>query len=88
MLAISPSAFAPLETFREFGKNLARERNEKFLHTSYTANGVRPVHENLINRASCIIIVTADANRNLYQAGFTKHVDMICSMHRSRGNKK
>ncbi|RDA82995.1 hypothetical protein CP532_2424 [Ophiocordyceps camponoti-leonardi (nom. inval.)] len=74
--------------FREFGKNLARYRNEKLAHTSYTANGVRPVHENLINRASCIIIVTADANRNLYQAGFTKHVDMMCSMHRSRGNKK
>ncbi|ODA82417.1 hypothetical protein RJ55_00924 [Drechmeria coniospora] len=74
--------------FREFGKNLARFRNEKLLHTSYTANGVRPVHENLINRASCIVIVTADANRNLYQAGFTKHVDMMCSMHKSRGNKK
>ncbi|QPG94428.1 hypothetical protein C2857_006025 [Epichloe festucae Fl1] len=74
--------------FREFGKNLARYRNEKLLHTSYTANGVRPVHENLINRASCTIIVTADANRNMYQAGFTKHVDMMCSMHRSRGNKK
>ncbi|KAG6041268.1 hypothetical protein E4U41_005195 [Claviceps citrina] len=74
--------------FREFGKNLARYRNEKLLHTSYTANGVRPVHENLINRASCIIIVTADANRNMYQAGFTKHVDMMCSMHKSRGNKK
>ncbi|KFA76825.1 hypothetical protein S40288_03004 [Stachybotrys chartarum IBT 40288] len=93
--------------FREFGKELARSRNEKLLHTSYTANGVRPgnvllrspavgahqanespVHENLINRASCIIIVTADANRNLYQAGFTKHVDMMCSMLRSRGQKK
>lgn len=46
------------------------------------------VHENLINRASCIVIVTADANRNLYQAGFTKHVDMMCSMLRSRGQKK
>ncbi|KAH7319815.1 glycoside hydrolase family 3 protein [Stachybotrys elegans] len=74
--------------FREFGKELARSRNEKLLHTSYTANGVRPVHENLINRASCIIIVTADANRNLYQAGFTKHVDMMCTMLRSRGQKK
>ncbi|KAF7559961.1 hypothetical protein G7046_g4201 [Stylonectria norvegica] len=74
--------------FREFGKALARGRSEKLLHTSYTANGVRPVHENLINRASCIIIVTADANRNLYQAGFTKHVDMMCSMLRSRGQKK
>ncbi|KAK5995183.1 Beta-hexosaminidase [Cladobotryum mycophilum] len=74
--------------FREFGKTLARYRNEKLLHTSYTANGVRPVHENLINRASCIVIFTADANRNLYQAGFTKHVDMMCSMLRSRGLKK
>ncbi|KAI8681409.1 Glyco-hydro-3 domain-containing protein [Fusarium keratoplasticum] len=74
--------------FREFGKSLARARNEKLLHTSYTANGVRPVHENLIHRASCIIIVTADANRNLYQAGFTKHVDMMCAMLRSRGQKK
>lgn len=34
------------------------------------------------------MIVTADANRNLYQAGFTKHVDMMCSMLRSRGQKK
>ncbi|KAG6188684.1 hypothetical protein E4U22_008791 [Claviceps purpurea] len=74
--------------FRQFGRNLARLRNEKLLHTSYTANGVRPVHENLIHRASCIIIITADANRNMYQAGFTKHVDMMCSMHRSKGNKK
>jgi beta-N-acetylhexosaminidase len=28
--------------FREFGRSLARARNEKLLHTSYTANGVRP----------------------------------------------
>ncbi|SPQ26920.1 1cd6a9cb-6a91-4992-98d5-99f82239f486 [Thermothielavioides terrestris] len=46
------------------------------------------MHENLINRASCIIIVTADANRNLYQAGFTKHVSMMCSMLRASGQKK
>ncbi|TEA15750.1 Beta-hexosaminidase [Colletotrichum sidae] len=74
--------------FREFGRSLARARHGKLLHTSYTANGVRPVHENLISRASCIIIVTADANRNLYQAGFTKHVEMMCSMLRTRGQKK
>jgi beta-N-acetylhexosaminidase len=30
------------EVFREFGKSLARARNAKLLHTSYTANGVRP----------------------------------------------
>ncbi|KAL2266145.1 hypothetical protein VTJ83DRAFT_5497 [Remersonia thermophila] len=74
--------------FRELGRSLARTRHGKLLHTSYTANGVRPVHENLINRASCIIIVTADANRNLYQAGFTKHVAMMCSLLRASGQKK
>lgn len=74
--------------FRELGRSLARARHGKVLHTSYTANGVRPVHENLIHRASCIIIATADANRNLYQNGFTKHVSMMCSMLRASGQKK
>jgi beta-N-acetylhexosaminidase len=74
--------------FRELGRSLARQRRGKLLHTSYTANGVRPVHENLIGRASAIIVVTADANRNLYQSGFTKHVAMMCSMLRASGNKK
>lgn len=32
--------------------------------------------------------MTADANRNLYQAGFTKHVAMMASMLRSTGRKK
>lgn len=32
--------------------------------------------------------MTADANRNLYQAGFTKHVSMMCSMMRANGQKK
>ncbi|RYP54016.1 hypothetical protein DL769_010416 [Monosporascus sp. CRB-8-3] len=74
--------------FRELGRAMARARNGKLLHTSYTANGLRPVHENLINRASGIIIVTADANRNLYQTGFTKHVAMMCHMLRASGQKK
>ena len=74
--------------FRELGRSLARQRHGKLLHTSYTANGVRPVHENLINRAAAIIIVTADANRNLYQNGFTKHVAMMCSMLSGGGKKK
>jgi beta-N-acetylhexosaminidase len=74
--------------FRELGRSLARQRHGKLLHTSYTANGVRPVHENLINRAAAIIIVTADANRNLYQNGFTKHVAMMCSMLTAGGKKK
>lgn len=74
--------------FRELGRSLARQRNGRVLHTSYTANGVRPVHENLINRASAIIVLTADANRNLYQHGFTKHVSMICNMQYTTGGEK
>lgn len=74
--------------FRELGRSLARQRNGRVLHTSYTANGVRPQHENLIKRAGAVIIVTADANRNLYQVGFTKHVSMICNMHITAGGEK
>ncbi|RHZ44254.1 putative beta-N-acetylglucosaminidase [Aspergillus thermomutatus] len=64
--------------FKELGRSLSRQRSGRVLHTSYTANGVRPIHENLIDRASAVIVVTADANRNLYQHGFTKHVSLIC----------
>ncbi|ETS74421.1 hypothetical protein PFICI_14287 [Pestalotiopsis fici W106-1] len=74
--------------FRELGRTLARTRHGKLLHTSYTANGLRPVHENLIHRASAIVIVTADAHRNGYQSGFTKHVAMMCQLLRSTGQKK
>ncbi|KAH8666404.1 beta-hexosaminidase [Xylariales sp. PMI_506] len=74
--------------FRELGRSLARARHGKLLHTSYTANGLRPVHENLIHRASAIVIVTADAHRNMYQTGFTKHVAMMCQMLRATGQKK
>ncbi|KAI9044627.1 putative beta-N-acetylglucosaminidase [Aspergillus affinis] len=64
--------------FKELGRSLSRQRSGRVLHTSYTANGVRPIHESLIDRAGAVIVVTADANRNLYQHGFTKHVAMIC----------
>ncbi|KAG9859195.1 glycoside hydrolase, partial [Aureobasidium melanogenum] len=74
--------------FRELGRSLARQRTGRVLHTSYTANGVRPQHESLINRASAVIVVTADANRNMYQNGFTKHVSMICNMQYTAGGEK
>lgn len=74
--------------FRELGRSLARQRNGRVLHTSYTANGLRPVHENLIGRASAVIVVTADANRNLYQQGFTKHVAMICKSQSAHGGER
>ena len=76
------------QVFRELGRALARHRQGRVLHTSYTANGVRPVHENLIDRAGAVIIVTADANRNLYQNGFTKHVSMICKMQKTSGQRE
>ncbi|CAO2647748.1 Nn.00g086700.m01.CDS01 [Neocucurbitaria sp. VM-36] len=84
----SSSVMSGERVFRELGRSLARQRNGRVLHTSYTANGVRPVHENLINRASAIIVLTADANRNLYQHGFTKHVSMICNMQYTTGGER
>ena len=64
--------------FKELGRSLARQRHGRVLHTSYTANGVRPIHEHLIDRASAVIVVTTDAIRHLYQQSFTKHVSMLC----------
>lgn len=66
--------------FRELGRAMSRRHNGRVLHTSYTANGLRPMHEDLIKRAGAVIVVTADAGRNLYQNGFTKHISMICRM--------
>ncbi|QIW94748.1 hypothetical protein AMS68_000266 [Peltaster fructicola] len=85
----SASVMSGENVFRELGRSLARQRNGRVLHTSYTANGVRPQHENLIKKASAVIVVTADASRNLFMTGFTKHVSMICNMQfTSTGEKR
>ena len=76
----SSSIMSGERIFRELGRALSRLRNGRVLHTSYTANGVRPMHEDLIDRAGAIVVLTADAGRNHYQNGFTKHVSMICRM--------
>ena len=68
------------DVFRELGRSLARERGGRLLHTSYTAHGVRPIHENFVNRAGAVIVITADGNRNFYQQAFTKHIAMLCKM--------
>jgi beta-N-acetylhexosaminidase len=73
----SASVISGEQVFRELGRGLARRRHGRVLHTSYTANGVRPQHEQLINRASAIVLLTADANRNLYQTSFAKHVALL-----------
>lgn len=75
----SASVMSGESVFRELGRSLTRQRNGRVLHASYTSNGIRPVHENLISRAAGVIVVTADSNRNLYQHGFAKHVSMICN---------
>ncbi|KAJ5663771.1 hypothetical protein N7507_004502 [Penicillium longicatenatum] len=64
--------------FKELGRSLSRQRNGRVLHTSYTAHGVRPIHEDLIKRASAVIVITADANRNIYQQAFSKHISLLC----------
>ncbi|KAI9672035.1 MAG: hypothetical protein M1829_004579 [Trizodia sp. TS-e1964] len=74
--------------FQEFGRSLAERRKGRVLHTSYTANGVRPDHEKLISRAAAVIVLTADATRNLYQNGFTKHISMICNSQLSGAGEK
>lgn len=86
---VNPSGMSGESIFKELGRSIARQRNGRVLHTSYTANGLRPVHENLIHRASAVVVLTADANRNLYQHGFTKHVAMICkSLFAQDGEKR
>jgi beta-N-acetylhexosaminidase len=82
----SASVMSGERVFSELGRSLARRRNGRVLHTSYTANGLRPQHEQLISRASAVIILTADANRNLYQTAFAKHVDLL--MARGEGKEK
>ncbi|KAL8721458.1 MAG: hypothetical protein Q9225_001870 [Loekoesia sp. 1 TL-2023] len=84
----SMSLMSGENVFRELGRTIARKRQGRVLHTSYTAHGVRPFHENLANRASAIVVVTADANQNLYQNGFTKHVSMICKSQLTRGGER
>src|SRR5437763_1706366 len=76
----SASVMSGERVFRELGRSLARQRNGRLLHASYTANGVRPDHESLIDRASALIVVTANADQNRYQHGFTKHVAMLCKL--------
>ncbi|ERF72420.1 hypothetical protein EPUS_06049 [Endocarpon pusillum Z07020] len=76
----SSSIMSGERIFQELGRAMSRQRNGRVLHTSYTANGLRPIHEDLIDRAGAVVVVTADAGRNRYQNGFAKHVSTICRM--------
>jgi beta-N-acetylhexosaminidase len=68
------------DTFRELGLMIANEWPGKVRHTSYTASGIRPLHEELISEASAVILLTADCGRNTYQYAFTKYVIALCRM--------
>ncbi|KAK7218998.1 hypothetical protein V2G26_007001 [Clonostachys chloroleuca] len=77
--ALGPSQLAPGEdSFQAFGALLAKQLQVRLTHTSYSSNGLRRQHEELISRASAVIILTADAVRNAYQYGVTKHANMQC----------
>lgn len=81
--SLDASLMSGERVFRHLGRSLARQRSGRILHASYTANGLRPQHERLIDRAKVVIVVTADAGRHLFQNAFTKHVSMLCGTTKS-----
>lgn len=74
----SPRLAPGEDRFHSFGEILARWLKKHVVHTSYSSNGLRPMHEQLISQSSAVIILTADAIRNSYQYGVTKHTNMQC----------
>lgn len=70
------------DVFKGFGRSLAKLHSGKILHASYTANGFITKHEELLDRAKAVIVVTTDAVRNVYQASFAKKVGLNCSQQR------
>lgn len=66
------------DTFRELGITIAKDWQGKVKHASYTASGIRPLHEDLISDAAAVVLLTADCGRNAYQYGFTKYVMSLC----------
>lgn len=66
------------DTFRELGLNIAKNWQGKVRHASYTASGIRPLHEDLIGDSAVVVLLTADCGRNSYQYGFTKYVMSLC----------
>ncbi|KAI5954866.1 hypothetical protein KGF57_003891 [Candida theae] len=75
--------FTGEEVFQSFGKFLSqhpvnRNKNYVVLHTTYTANGLTPLHESLIEKANIVIVFTSEASRNMYQIGIVKYVSILC----------
>lgn len=77
------SLFPGETVFQKFGEMLANHpaSNDKpynVLHTTYTANGLSPPHETLIEKSKIIMIFTSEASRNMYQIGIVKYVSILC----------
>lgn len=70
------------DVFKGFGRAMTKLHGGKIMHASYTANGFKPPHDMLLDQAKAVIVVTTDANRNLYQVRFTKYVGLLCSQQR------
>lgn len=70
------------DVFHDFGKYLSRCHTGKITHTSYTDKGMSPLHENLIEKAKTVIVVTTDASRNTYQVQFCKTIGIMCTQQR------
>lgn len=70
------------EVFQEFGKTLSSfktdDTNFKVFHTSYTANGLTNLHEELIQKCKAVILITSETSRNLHQIGIAKHISILC----------
>ena len=74
--------------FERFGAILGTHSSTKVVHTSYSAYGVRPRHEELISQARKVVIITADVKRNMYQSAFAKHVALLCNQNSNTASAK
>ncbi|EDK41878.1 conserved hypothetical protein [Lodderomyces elongisporus NRRL YB-4239] len=72
--------FTGEEVFQSFGKQLSDHQDSfSVLHTTYTANGLTKLHEQLIARSKVVIVFTSEASRNMYQIGIVKYVSILCA---------
>ncbi|QBM86777.1 beta-N-acetylhexosaminidase [Metschnikowia aff. pulcherrima] len=71
------------EVFSQFGRFLSLHQRDSYkevnvLHTTYTANGLTSLHEQLIDYSKAVIVITSEALRNMYQIGIVKYISMLC----------
>lgn len=81
----SQRLFTGEEVFQKFGDFLSnhpinKTKSYNVLHTTYTANGLTPLHESLIEQSKIVIFLTSEAGRNMYQIGIVKYVSILCGV--------